>query len=65
MSKTIRVSVRPWLYQGRDGWRLRWTDAAGICRTFFVLNQRDAAYVKRRAKLGKSNPAAGRWAVKV
>lgn len=60
---TIRVSSRPHMCQGREGYRIRWVERGGKIRSYFVLSRADAKYVKRRAKEGKL-PGSQCWAVK-
>ncbi len=52
------------LYNGRDGYRVRWIDRTDRIRSFFVLSRHDAMYVRQRAKNDKL-PGARCWAVRV
>lgn len=59
--KVIRVSVRPYIYNGLRGYRVQWFDGAKN-RSYFVEYRDDAKDVKARAKKGKLPRG---WAVKV
>jgi len=63
--KTVRVSTRAKIYAGIRGYRVRWVDAGGTVRAYFVANSHDAKLVRRRAKAGKIPTFKQVWAVKV
>lgn len=60
-TNTIRVSTQAYLREGREGWLVRWSDAAGILRRYFVLSRDHAKQTRARAKEGKLPKC---WAVK-
>lgn len=61
MTKTIPVSIRAMLLEGKEGWLVKWCDANGKVRRYFVLTYQSAKQVKARAKQGLLPKG---WAVK-
>lgn len=59
---TIRVSVKPYVYQGLAGYRVRWENAKGKTCNYFVQSLGTALTIKDRVKADKS--IGKRWAVK-
>ena len=63
--KTIRVSTKAKIFEGIQGYRVRWVDRDGNIRVYFVVNTHDAKLVRRRAKAGKLPTVKQVWAVKL
>lgn len=59
-TKAVRVSMRPYIFEGREGYRLKWHDGVKT-RAYFVLSRDMAKATKARAKDGKLPTC---WAVK-
>lgn len=62
--KPPNVSIRPYMFQGFAGYRVRWIDA-GRVRAYFVLTVATARYVKQRVKAGKTPKTSRYWMVKI
>lgn len=57
----VRVSTKPYVYQGLDGYLVRWFDGRKV-RGYFLWSRSAAQDAKSRAKQGKLPRG---WAVKV